>query len=121
MHPITLLKMPPVNHSMLNTKTSRAQVLTVSLPELPVSHLMNLIDRLPNPERRAWVREINQQLGKLIIDNKLNRGIQSLSKVKESTQLNMVLHPTHLNSNKVRDLVVMDMGMCPRSKGRLIV
>jgi hypothetical protein len=106
---------------MLNTRTSRVQVLTESLPERLVSHLMNLIDRLPNLEQRAWVLEINQQLGKLIIDNKLNRGIQSPSKAKESIRLSMVLRPTHLNSNKVRDLVVMDMGMFPRSKGRLIV
>jgi hypothetical protein len=80
---------------------------------------MNPIDRQPNLEQREWVLEINQQLGKLIIDNKLNKGIQSLS--KESTRLNMVLRPTHPNSNKVRDLVVLDMGMYPRSKGRLIV
>jgi hypothetical protein len=106
---------------MLNTRMSHVQVSTESLPEHLVSHLMNLIDRLQNLEQRAWVLEINQQLGKLIIDNKLNKGIQSLSKVKESTQLNMVLHPTHHNSNKVRDLVVMDMAMCHRSKGRLIV
>jgi hypothetical protein len=82
---------------------------------------MNPIDRLPNLEQREWGLEINRQLGKRIIDNKLNRGIQSLSKGKGSIRLNMVLHPTRHNSNKVRDLVVMDMAMFPRSRGRLIV
>jgi hypothetical protein len=82
---------------------------------------MNLIDRLPNLEQQAWVLEINQQLGKLITDSKLNKGIRSLSKGKGNIRLNMVLHPTRPNSNKVRDLVVMDMGMCHRSRGRLIV
>ena len=119
-HPITLPTVYPANHSMLNTRTFRVQVLTESLPEHLVIHLTNLIDRLPNLEQREWGLEINQQLGKLIIDNKLNRGIKSLSKDKENTRLNMVLPPTLPNSNKVRDLVVMDMGMCPRSKGRLM-
>jgi hypothetical protein len=106
---------------MLSIKTSHAQVLTESHPEHLVSHLTNLIDRLPNLEQQAWVLEINQQLGRLIIDNKLNRGIRFLSKVKENILLSMVLRPTHHNSNKVRGLVVMDMAMCLRSKGRLIV
>jgi hypothetical protein len=106
---------------MLNTRMSRVQVSTESHPEHLVSHLMNLIDRLPNLEQREWVLEINQQLGRLIIDNKLNKGIQSLSKGKGNIRLNMVLRPTHHNSNKVRDLVVMGMGMCHRSRGRLIV
>jgi hypothetical protein len=120
-HPITLPRTLPANHSMLNTRMSRVQVSTESHPEHLVSHLMNLIDRLPNLEQREWVLEINQQLGRLIIDNKLNKGIQSLSKGKGNIRLNMVLRPTHHNSNKVRDLVVMGMGMCHRSRGRLIV
>jgi hypothetical protein len=119
MLPITLPRTPPASHSMLNTRMSRVQVLTESLPEHLVTHLMNRIDRLPNLEQQEWGLEINQQLGRLIIDNKLNRGIKSLS--KESTQLNMVPHPTHPNSNMASDLVVMDMEMYPRSKGRLIV
>jgi hypothetical protein len=119
-HHITLPRMHPANRSMPNTKTSRVQVLTVSLPEHLVIHLTNPIDKLPNLEQREWELEINQQLGKLIIDNKLNRGIRCLSKAKGSIQLNMVLRPILPNSNKVRDLVVMDMAMCPISKDRLM-
>ena len=119
-HPITLPRTLLANHSMLNTRTSRVQVLIESLLEHLVIHPMNRIDRLPNLEQREWGLEINQQLGKLIIDNKLNRGIKSLSKDKQNTRLSMVLPPTLPNSNKIRDLVVMDMGMCPRSKGRLM-
>ena len=117
-HPITLPRTLLANHSMHNTRTSRVQELTVSHPELPVIHLMNLIAKLPNLEQREWALETNQQLGRLIIDNKLNRGTKSLS--KESTRLSMVLHPTHHNSNKVKDLIVMDMGMCLHSKGQLM-
>jgi hypothetical protein len=117
-HHITLPRMHPVNLSMLNTKTSRVQVLTESLPEHLVIHPTNPIDRLQNLEQRGWELEINQQLGRLTIDNKLNRVTRFLN--RGSILLNMVLRPILPNSSKVRDLVVMDMAMCPLSKDRLM-
>lgn len=122
-HLITLPRMHPANRSTPSTRTPRVQVLTEFHLEHLVSHLMNLIDRLLNLEQREWGLEINQQLGKLIIDNKPSRDIKSPNtNSKESTLLSMVLRLTLPNSisSKVRDLVVMDMGMLHRSKGLLM-